>query len=198
MNRTFVRFCFVHFYGADMTDNSNQPSDKEYRSDPEKLSYINLSNPIHLLGTAFGLSLKTLRPGTFTCLASIPLCIVFVSFCPWYLKLAVLMFMIPASVYICTSMLNLIGMSNKHRIVFDDFVGMLVTCFCLTQWYYVIIAFFTFRFVDMLKPWPISLMFGHLPAGVCVALDDVITGIYSMLVIMALQYVVFIPMMSTL
>ena len=180
-----------------MTDSSNQPSDNKYKSEPEKLSYINLSNPIHLLGTGFGLSLKTLRPGTLTSLASIPLCIIFVYF-PWYLKLAVLVFMVLVSVYISTSMLKVIGMANKHRIVFDDFVGMLVTCLWLTEWYYVVIAFFTFRFVDMLKPWPISLLFKKLPDGVCVAIDDVITGLYSGLVIMALQFVVFEPMMSTL
>jgi len=50
--------------------------------------------------------------------------------------------------------------------------------------------------VDMLKPWPISLMFRHLPEGLCIAIDDVIIGIYSLLILMTLQYVIFEPMTS--
>lgn len=178
-----------------MTEGSNQVNDKPFKSDKTKLGYINLANPVHLLATAFGLSLKASRPGTITSLASVPLCIVFVSL-DWYIKFPLLVLMILISVYICTSLIKLIGMTNKHRIVFDDFVGMQVTCCCLTEWYYVVIAFFTFRFVDMLKPWPISLMFRHLPEGLCIAIDDVIIGIYSLLILMTLQYVIFEPMMS--
>jgi len=46
----------------------------------------------------------------------------------------------------------------------------------------MLIAFFLFRFLDILKPFPAGWVDAHLNGGLGIVLDDVIAGIYTLLV----------------
>jgi phosphatidylglycerophosphatase A len=49
------------------------------------------------------------------------------------------------------------------------------------------IAFFVFRFFDILKPWPCRQL-ERLPGGLGIVVDDVAAGVWSWLVMAALYH----------
>jgi len=85
---------------------------------------------------------------------------------------------------------------DASQIVIDEIVGMMVSvAFLPVGWKTVIVAFFMFRFFDILKPFPIrqseragewvgkvsgnSPRLFSLAGGIGVMIDDVIAGIYA-------------------
>lgn len=70
---------------------------------------------------------------------------------------------------------------DDGRIVIDEVAGMMIV---LAGWEnatltVVILAFISFRILDILKPWPISWMDRRLGGGVGVMADDIAAGIIS-------------------
>ena len=51
----------------------------------------------------------------------------------------------------------------------------------------IILAFGLFRFFDIIKPWPISYIEKRFPDHWGIMLDDVLAGIFAMLVLCILQ-----------
>ena len=63
--------------------------------------------------------------------------------------------------------------------VWDEFVGMWVTCLLLPkEWVWLIPAFFLFRVLDVVKPWPARRL-ERLPGGWGIMADDLMVGIYG-------------------
>ena len=46
----------------------------------------------------------------------------------------------------------------------------------------IVVTFLTFRFFDILKPWPVSWADKNVKAGLGVMLDDVLAAVYAGLV----------------
>lgn len=71
------------------------------------------------------------------------------------------------------------GEKDPQNVVIDEVVG-IYTCFLLIESEVVnlILGFFIFRILDMLKPFPIGL-FERLPGGFGIVLDDVVAGFIS-------------------
>ena len=77
-----------------------------------------------------------------------------------------------------------LGVHDFGGIVWDEVVGMLVTMILLPQgWIWWIVAFFTFRFFDILKPWPIGWLDKKVSGGFGIMIDDILAGVYAFLVI---------------
>jgi phosphatidylglycerophosphatase A len=78
--------------------------------------------------------------------------------------------------------------TDPKAVVIDEWVGMWIALFLVPHsviWGTV--AFFLFRFFDILKPGPIQLIDDlHSPLGVM--LDDVLAGIFALWVIQSLIY----------
>jgi len=51
------------------------------------------------------------------------------------------------------------------------------------------LAFFLFRFFDILKPFPINIIDKKMKNGLGVVLDDIIAGIYTSITILIFGYV---------
>lgn len=69
---------------------------------------------------------------------------------------------------------------DSHKIVIDEVVGYLAaTLFVAPTWPNAIAAFFIFRALDVIKPFPAGYIDQHVPGGYGVVLDDVVSGIYS-------------------
>lgn len=69
---------------------------------------------------------------------------------------------------------------DSHKIVIDEVVGYLAaTMFLRPTWTHAILAFFIFRALDVIKPYPAGYIDKHFPGGYGVVLDDVASGIYS-------------------
>lgn len=107
------------------------------------------------------------------------------SFSLWYLVATLAL--IPIGAIICQKGDEMWG-HDHSRIVFDEFVGMLVTFIFVPINLFVLFGgFLIFRFFDIFKLFPAKQIDEGLPGGWGVLLDDVMAGIYANL---ALQIIV--------
>ena len=90
---------------------------------------------------------------------------------------------------------------DSKKIVIDEVVGMMITCMPMVfladyyeaplafdGWIQPVIAFALFRFFDILKPWPISLVDKNVKGGLGVMLDDVLAGIAAAICFVMIGY----------
>lgn len=80
-----------------------------------------------------------------------------------------------------------LGCHDPSKVVIDEVVGMWLAVFLLPKmfgWY--LLAFFLFRFFDILKPFPINI-FERFPWGFGIMLDDLASGFLSFLLIWSLR-----------
>ena len=81
---------------------------------------------------------------------------------------------------------------DPSRVVVDEVVGVWI---CLLgvptslHWGYVIAAFALFRFFDIVKPLGVRRM-ERVPAGWGVMLDDILAGIYGLVVILLFRWII--------
>lgn len=84
---------------------------------------------------------------------------------------------------------KILGSKDARPIVIDEIAGYMVTLIGLPFDAFTAVAgFFIFRFMDIVKPFPIRRLETHLPGGAGVVLDDVAAGIYGNLLLRALLY----------
>lgn len=70
--------------------------------------------------------------------------------------------------------------SDPREIVVDELVGFLVTMIGLhLSPLSLAVGFVAFRFFDIFKPWPISVLDRDVPGGPGIVLDDVASGMYA-------------------
>jgi len=75
---------------------------------------------------------------------------------------------------------KLLNQPDSSRIVIDEIVGMSITMYALPLTPYgLVVGFFIFRFLDILKPTPADYADVKVKGGFGVMLDDVIAGIYG-------------------
>ena len=90
-------------------------------------------------------------------------------------------------VKICTSPKS----HDEQWIVIDEFLGMLITViplfFMKEDWYWWLVAFGLFRFFDIVKPLGIRKI-DRSPYTIAVLLDDIVAGIYSVCILLALLF----------
>lgn len=78
------------------------------------------------------------------------------------------------------------GGIDPGPVVIDEVIGMLITlAFIPVNMAGAIVAFFIFRLLDVLKPWPARRL-EHLPGGFGVVLDDMMAGVYGNIVMWGL------------
>lgn len=69
---------------------------------------------------------------------------------------------------------------DSHKIVIDEVVGYVAaTLFLTPSPETALLAFFVFRALDVIKPYPANYIDAHFPAGWGVVLDDVVSGFYA-------------------
>ena len=75
--------------------------------------------------------------------------------------------------------------------VVDEMVGVWIPLLVVPDggWWYVVAAFVLFRFFDILKPLGIRRM-EALPGGIGVMMDDILSGIYSLILIIGTQWLI--------
>lgn len=140
-------------------------------------------NPIHFITFGFGSGAMPYAPGTFGTLASIPFYLLFAHL-GWPLYLLVTIIIAAAGVYLCGRTCEEIGVHDHPGVVFDEFVGFFVTMLFAPQgWIWVILGFILFRIFDIWKPFPIKWIDHQVHGGLGVVLDDVLAGIYALIVL---------------
>ena len=104
-------------------------------------------------------------------------------------------------IFLTISSINLIDkFSNKFKkkdpreIVIDEFIGQsvpllffyMVTSFTEKDifYFFAYISFILFRFFDIFKPYPISLVDKKMKSGLGIVLDDILAGLFTLIVIL--------------
>jgi len=147
-----------------------------------------LRNPIHLLAFGFGSGCLPHAPGTFGTLVGVGFYLLLRPLpLPPYLLLLGLAFLL--GVWVCGRTSRDLGVHDHSGIVWDEIVGYLVTmALAPPGWVWVLLGFVLFRLFDILKPWPISTIDRRLGGGLGIMLDDVLAGLYGLLVLWLVEY----------
>ncbi len=146
-----------------------------------------LSSPTHFLAFGFGSGLSPIAPGTVGTLMAVPLYLLMVRL-PWAYYILLLLAAIAVGIWLCGESARLLGVHDHGGIVWDEFVGFWITMlFVPAEWLWILLGFTLFRLFDVWKPWPIRFIDQHVHGGLGIMLDDILAGIFAMIV---LQFIV--------
>ena len=146
---------------------------------PNSMARTVLTDPVHFLAFGFGTGLAPFAPGT---VGSLPGILFFWLTMDYglYVQLGVALTATLAGIWICGESARRIGVHDHGGIVWDEIVGMYLTLFVapvsLLGW---VLAFALFRFMDIVKPWPIRDLDHRLGGGLGIMLDDLVAALYA-------------------
>ena len=144
------------------------------------MSVGTLRDPVHFIAFGFGAGLVPRAPGTFGSLVGLlaawwlfelPL--------PW--RVAVVLAVIGAGIFICGESARRLNRHDDQRIVLDEIAGVLLTSLAVVErsLFAVALVFVFFRLFDIWKPWPIRDVDHSLRGGLGIMLDDLIAALYA-------------------
>lgn len=106
---------------------------------------------------------------------------------PLALYIPLLVVFLIASVWIHQRGDAILGEKDSRRLVWDEVAGFMVAVIGLPfTWQTVVVAFFLERALDIFKFWPGKWVEDHWPGGWGVVGDDVVAGLYTLLIMHAL------------
>lgn len=149
-----------------------------------------VKNPVHFLAFGFGSGLSPYAPGTVGTLVAVPIVWLMQHLSlPLYAMVTVLCFLI--GIWLCDKTSKDMNVHDHSGIVWDEFVGLMITMFAAPQgWLWLIVGFFLFRFFDVVKPWPVSIADKKVGGGFGIMVDDVLAGIYAIMVLQGIVWLV--------
>jgi phosphatidylglycerophosphatase A len=96
---------------------------------------------------------------------------------------AVIVIVCAASIYIAGEAIEIFGRKDPSEITIDEVAGGLVAFFLIPFTpFNAILVFLIFRFFDIVKPYPAGLIDRRLTGGAGVVLDDVASGVYTLII----------------
>ena len=153
---------------------------------------VPLPRPMHRLiivvASAGYIGYIPVASGTFGSLVGIPLFLAFdrVRYISTPVYLVTFALAVLAACWIAGAAERIFAEHDSHKIVIDEVVAYLAaTLFLEPTWSHAIGAFLIFRILDVVKPFPASYIDARLAGGYGVTLDDVVSGLYSNLVLRA-------------
>ncbi|MBX2988524.1 MAG: phosphatidylglycerophosphatase A [Bdellovibrionaceae bacterium] len=135
-----------------------------------------------LIATFFGVGRLPRSPGTWGTLATIPLALLLMWLGPlWHM--AVIVVLLPLGIWAADAFDRSETRHDCQEIVIDEVLGFLITMLWMPlTWQAVVIGFVLFRTLDILKPFPISVLDQRVKGGFGVMVDDVAAGLIANLV----------------
>lgn len=144
------------------------------------------------IATGFGSGLSSRAPGTVGSL---------VALIPWWFALralptawyiAVLIITFAIGVWACDAAGKRLGVDDHRALVWDEFVGQWIAlCAAPLGWIGMLAGFALFRLFDIWKPWPIRVADARVHGGLGVMLDDVLAGVYALIVLQIASLLVY-------
>ena len=149
-----------------------------------------------IIATWFGAGLLPIAPGTWGSLAAFHFAYIIFVYSGHY----VLIMGTVALFFIGVQASNNVEKSAQKKdprfIVVDEVVGQWIVLLPLPflyhhvdpdrfYWFFApiaVVAFLTFRIFDIWKPWPINYVDKNVPGGLGIMLDDVVAGIYALII----------------
>jgi len=148
-----------------------------------------LSHPAGWIATAMGAGLAPRAPGTVGSLvALLPWWFLLQSLSPgWYAVVLVAGFVL--GVWACGVACRRLGVHDHGALVWDEVIGMWIALIAApAHWGWMVAGFALFRLFDIWKPWPVRVADRRVHGGFGVMLDDVIAGVYALVVLQAAAY----------
>lgn len=140
-------------------------------------------NPWHFIAFGFGTGCIPVAPGTFGTLIAIPLYLYLETYSQTFYLIALIAIII-FSVWLSEKVSKEIHVHDHQGMNIDEIVGFLVTmAYAPYGWGWIILGVVLFRFFDIVKPFPIRQIDERVKGGLGVILDDVLAGIYSLIII---------------
>ena len=151
-----------------------------------------MSTVVKYFVTLFGIGFFPTAPGTLGSIFAIfvwYLSITLLNISFFYLVFVLVFFIAFKSVEIY---LNNVCKDDPSEVIIDEFIGQSIPLLFLINFnlYEVLLAFCAFRFFDITKIYPINKA-EKLSGAKGVILDDIIAGIYSLIIIMFYKIVLF-------
>jgi len=150
-------------------------------------------NTLRLAIVSFGfLGLSPFAPGTVGTLGGVAIAYALMGTGSWF---PVWVLLIAAALYALGRPLGAwaeqyAGKKDPGIYVIDEVIGYLITVLWIDapSLMTLVIAFFVFRFFDVLKP-PLARRAESLPGGDGILLDDVVAGLHGLVLMIAARYV---------
>ncbi len=147
------------------------------------MQYAIWKYPVHWLAYGFGTGLVPFAPGTFGSLIGVAVFWFMASMSPVPYAIVVAA-MFAAGIFICGHTARDVGAVDPGFIVYDEVVGFLVAMYLLpAEWRWIVGGFAVYRVFDIWKPFPIHWVEDKLGLGSGIMVDDVIAGIYTLVVL---------------
>jgi len=132
-----------------------------------------------IFATVFGLGYFPVAPGTITSLGIIFLYKFIFHPLSWPLHMLIFIFIFLLGVFTSQQYSQQQNKKDPQNIVIDEAAGQFLVLFRLDpSWTSLLIAFFLFRFFDIVKPFPIRKT-EKLPHGWGIMMDDVVAAVFA-------------------
>ena len=143
------------------------------------------------IATCFKVGYLPLAPGTWGCVFAILLWWAFLKNVNIYIFVILIIFSFLIGIIASNIVIDQKGDADPSYIIIDELVGQwLALLFIPQEYFYIVISFISFRFFDIIKPWPISLI-EKLPKGLGVMSDDFIAGLITLVLIQIIHIYLF-------
>jgi phosphatidylglycerophosphatase A len=145
---------------------------------------------IILLATGCYVGYSPLIPGTAGTLAAIPLYLILSHLSPLY-YIAIVLGSIYIAIWASDGAEVLLQSRDCRHIVIDEMVGFMVAMVMVPPTFRnILLGFFLFRALDIIKPIPIRALEDRVRGGYGVVLDDIVAGVYANLIIHVLRFTI--------
>jgi phosphatidylglycerophosphatase A len=132
-----------------------------------------------LLATFFGLGYVPLAPGTAASLAVVLFYKFILGRLAWPFLVVIIFLLLIGGVGSASAYAADAGEADPRQVVIDEAAGQLIVLLLVPPtWLNLGLAFFLFRFFDIVKPFPVSRA-ERLPGGWGIMADDVVAGALS-------------------
>lgn len=140
------------------------------------------------IATLFGVGRFPKAPGTVGTLATIPI-FVALSQISIIAYMTVVLIIAIVGIIAAQAYQEETGEHDRAEIVIDEVAGFLITMTMVpVHWKTIIIGFLIFRFLDILKPWPIGMLDKNVKGGAGVMADDIVAGIIGNVIMQVLLH----------
>ena len=151
---------------------------------------MSFGHPVCLLSTWFGCGLLPWVPGTWGSLGAVPLAYVLHIYGGWPLMVGAALALFLMGVWAAEVYARRSRERDPGSIVIDEVAGqMLVLTVVPPDWGWYLSGFILFRIMDVLKPWPVSLMERRFGGGFGVMVDDIGAAFYAMILLYGMFWV---------
>lgn len=145
----------------------------------------------YLISTIFGIGFFPIFPGTIASIIGSFFCLLIMYFVSLKNMLFIIMLFFILGIFICHYASQYIKKHDHKSIVLDEIIGVFIVITLLPKQNlkFFILGIILFRLFDIIKPWPIHYIDNNIKGGIGIMIDDIIAGIFSILVLYLLNFI---------